>query len=180
MLAKIRHFVPLNILRTIYFSIFSSMLTYGSLIWGQHKNVGTQRIMKLQNKSVRIINFANYYENSDKFYKNSRILKINDNITLQNFLYVHDSLNGALPKALNDKFTYIINQHDHNTRNSHQHHVKTPKINTQAYGINSISFQSSRTWNFFQNKFSDMKLHTKSRNFCKKIITNYFLSTYEN
>ena len=179
MLAKIRHFVPLNILRTIYFSIFSSMLTYGSQIWGQHKNIGTQRIIKLQDKSIRIINFANYHEKTDKLYKSSHILKISDNITLQNFLYVHDSLNGNLPKALNDKFIYINSQHNHNTRISYQHHVKIPKVNTQAYGINSISFQSSHAWNFFQNKFSDIKLHTRSRYFCKKIITNYFLNTCE-
>ena len=96
-------------------------------------------------------------------------------------LYVHDSLKGNLPKALNiyNKFIYINNQHNYNTRISHRHHVKIPKVNTQAYGINSISFQSSHAWNFFQTKSSDIKLRTRSRYFCKKIITNYFLNTYE-
>ena len=179
MLAKIRHFVPFNILRTIYFSIFSSMLTYGSIIWGQHKNIGIQRIMKLQDKSIRIINFSNYHETTGKLYKNSQILKLCDNITLQNFLHVHDSLNGNLPKALNNKFIYINNQHNYNTRISSQLQVKIPKVNTNAYGINCISFKSSHAWNFFQNKFSNMKLHKRSRYFCKKFITNYFLMTYE-
>ena len=178
MLAKIRHFVPENILRTIYFSIFSSMLTYGSLIWGQHKNLGIQRIMKLQDKSIRIINFSNYQDNTCKIYKSSQILKLRDNIILQNFLYVHDSLNGKLPRALNNNFVYINDQHDYNTRIACQFQVKTPKVNTQAYGINSISFQSTHTWNFFQNKFPGKKLHRSPRFFCKKLITNYFLNTY--
>ena len=69
MLKKIRHYVPINILRTIYFSIFSSMLTFGSQIWGQQKNIGTQRILKLQDKAIRIINFSNYHETTGKLYK---------------------------------------------------------------------------------------------------------------
>ena len=38
MLAKIRHFVDKSTLRNIYFSIFSSILTYGCQIWGQHQS----------------------------------------------------------------------------------------------------------------------------------------------
>ena len=179
MLAKIRHFVPLNILRTIYFSIFSSLLTFGSQIWGQQKNIGTQRLLKLQDKAIRLINFSDYHEPTGKLYQKSQILKINDNIMLQNFLYVHDSLNCILPKALNNRFVFIMDQHNYNTRMSSQYQVKVPKVKTKAYGINSISFRSSHAWNFFQNKFSDMKLHNTSRVFCKKVITNYFLKTYE-
>ena len=35
LLAKIRHLVSKNLLRTIYFAIFDSHLRYGCHIWGQ-------------------------------------------------------------------------------------------------------------------------------------------------
>ena len=38
MLAKIRHYVTKDTLCSIYFGIFSSILTYGSQIWGQIKS----------------------------------------------------------------------------------------------------------------------------------------------
>ena len=38
MLCKIRHFVKYDTLCMIYYGIFSSILMYGSQIWGQHNN----------------------------------------------------------------------------------------------------------------------------------------------
>ena len=38
MITKIRHYVTKDTLRSIYFGIFSSILTYGSQIWGQIKS----------------------------------------------------------------------------------------------------------------------------------------------
>ena len=40
-LAKSRHYVPPKKLQDIYHAIFSSHLTYGSQIWGQSSNMGS-------------------------------------------------------------------------------------------------------------------------------------------
>merc|ERR1711890_185260 len=39
MLSKIRHYVKHETLLMIYYGIFSSILTYGSIIWGQTNSV---------------------------------------------------------------------------------------------------------------------------------------------
>ena len=57
MLSKIRHYVPDNTLQTIY-GIFASILTYGTQIWGKFENKNIYCIIKLQDKTIRIINFA--------------------------------------------------------------------------------------------------------------------------
>ena len=101
MLMKIRHFVSPNTLRSIYFGIFHSLLTYGGQIWGQIKNKHFHRLEMLQNKAIRIINFAAYRASVNPLYKNSKILKLSDVINLQNFLLVRDDLKGELPSALN-------------------------------------------------------------------------------
>ena len=107
MLTKIRHCVPPNTLRAIYFGIFSSILTYGSQIWGQYLNIHIQRLLKLQDKAVRIINFAKYHQPTDDLYKKSNILKLRDNIILNNIMYVHDSLKCILPSVLNNNFILV-------------------------------------------------------------------------
>ena len=49
MLCKARHYIPSEDLKTLYYAIFSSHLTYGCQIWGQLTNSFNQSIFKLQN-----------------------------------------------------------------------------------------------------------------------------------
>ena len=185
MLAKIRHFTMDNI-KNIYFGIFSSLLNYGAQVWGQHHNTHIKRIIKLQDKAIRIINFANFREPTSNLYKKSEILKFKDNISLNNFLYVHNSLNRRLPTALQDKFVYLRNSHLHTTRKSTYQCVKLPSSRTIDYGIKSITGQSARAWNYLQinnyqqlNCISDDKiLYLHSRSICKKKLKQYFLDSY--
>ena len=90
MLMKVRHFVSNDTLRSIYFAIFHSLLTYGVQVWGQIKNKHFHRLELLQNKAIRIINFATFKASVNPLYKNSNVLKLADIVNLQNFLFVRD------------------------------------------------------------------------------------------
>ena len=70
MLSKIRHYVNLETLRSIYFAIFSSHLLYGSIVWAQNSDSqNVRRISRLQNRALRIINFAKYRDHADPSFK---------------------------------------------------------------------------------------------------------------
>ena len=178
LLAKVRHYVKDDVLRNIYFGIFSSLLNYASAIWGQYENTNIKRIIKLQNKAVRIINFADFREPTSKLYQKSKILKFGDNIKINNYLYVKDSLNRQIPYSLQNDFTYIHDAHDQHTRNSVNQCVQLPKSRTLVHGIHSIKGQSARAWNHLQITHSKDKLHLLSRNSCKKKLTTYFIESY--
>ena len=60
MLCKIRYFVNHHTLRMIYFGIFSSIMTYGSLIWGQYNRI-VDNLQTIQNKALRIMNFQPFF-----------------------------------------------------------------------------------------------------------------------
>ena len=177
MLAKIRHFTVEN-LRNIYFGIFSSLLNYAAQIWGQRPNKHIKRIMKLQDRAIRIINFANYREPTSKLYQKSEILKFKDNITLNNYIYAHDSLHRHLPTALLDKFVYLDDSHHHFTRNSVLKCVKLPNSRTLIYGLDSITGKSARAWNYLQINCASDNLHLHSRKACKKIVKQFYLDSY--
>ena len=91
LLSKVRHYTPKFLLKTIYCSFCNSHLIYASQIWGQIKTKLFQEVVKLQNKSIRIINFLPLNSsNINKTYNDFKILKLPDFISLQSRLFVKD------------------------------------------------------------------------------------------
>ena len=94
MLMKICHFVQEKELRSIYFALFSTHLSYGCQIRGQTKNINSEKILKPQNRAQRIIDFTDFQEDVNPIYKSNKVLK--DQIKIQNCLFVFDYCNDLL------------------------------------------------------------------------------------
>ena len=82
MLAKARHYVPLNELKNVYQAIFSSHLIYGCQIWSQKLLSVTDKISILQKNAVRIMTYSDFNAHSEPLFKQLDILKFKDNIVL--------------------------------------------------------------------------------------------------
>ena len=154
------------------------MLTYCSQIWGQPKNQHVSRIIRLQNRALRIINFADYRSPKEILYRQTNILKFADNIQVSNFLFVHDCLNGNIPSCLENTFAKQNNIHSYMTKASIQNQVTLPRSRTEQYGIQSITFQSATTWNKYMQEFSNKNMINKSKSFCKRILTKNLFENY--
>ena len=179
MLSKIRHYVNAETLKSIYFAIFASHLSYGSIIWAQNSsNQNVKRILRLQKRALRIISFANYRDHADPLYKNLNILKFTDNVKLRNILLVYDSLNSKLPSILNNMFTYSKSVHNHNTRSSSKLKLKLPEVNTTTHGLNSIKYQSISVWNKLIDEYPTINLQELKRSKLKRILLHYFSNKY--
>ena len=92
LLFKMRKYISLKILRSIYFAIFDSYLSYCYLVWAQNFST-IQQIFVLQKKAVRIINFQPRNSHTSPKFKQNSILKFQDEICLENILFVSKSLN---------------------------------------------------------------------------------------
>ena len=179
MLSKVRHYVSKEELKSIYHAIFSSHMVYGCQIWGQNRNFYVEKIYKLQNKALRIINFSNFHADVNPLYINNSTLKLQDYTKLQNCLFVHDYLNGKLPHCFKDyyfKLNYIY--FNVKTRNSTLGCLFVPSKNTTIYGLNSITQNSIRTWNALTKEMKT-DLAGLSRHNAKSLITNYFIGKYQ-
>ena len=179
MLSKVRHYIEPKTILSIYYAIFSSIMNYGSIIWGQNSNTHIKRIETIQNKAIRIINFKPYNTPSNHLYKESKILKFTDGIKLKNFLLVVDNVNNNLPFALQNSFTPAKDIHNYRTRATTFYKMSLPKINKVTYGEYSISYQATKFWNSMVTKFPEEKLHLKSKPFCKTFIICKLLELYE-
>ena len=138
MLCKARHYVDEINLKALYHAIFSSHLVYGSQIWGQTINVHNKRIFKLQNRAMRIISFSNFSTDSNHMYVYHRIIKLNDLVTMQNCLFVHDSLKRILPKCFEGYFKPLKYLHN-NTRSSKMGSLFVPRYFSTQYGLKSLT-----------------------------------------
>ena len=91
LLFKIRKYISPKILRSIYFAIFDSHLSYCCLAWVQNFS-SIKRILILQKKAVRIINFQPRKSHTSPLFKQNFILKFQEKICLENILFVSKSL----------------------------------------------------------------------------------------
>ena len=97
---KIRKYVSLKILRSIYFAVFDSYLSYCCIVWVQNFST-IQRVLILQKKAVRIINFQLRNFHTSPLFKQNSIIKFQDKIFLENISFVSKSLNNLSPSTFN-------------------------------------------------------------------------------
>ena len=177
MLAKVRHYISKDDLKSLYFAIFSSHLTYGSQIWGQVINSFNQRIFKLQNRALRIITFSDLRADSAPLYRDLKILKLDDHISLQNCLFVHDALHKISPVCFHDYFTYTSEVHTFSTKSVTYGNLFVKHSGTIRYGINSIINKCVHNWNIL-SRILKLDFFTISRFSFRSVIHKHYIECY--
>ena len=180
MLSRIRHFVPKETLHNIYHAIFSSILNYGSIVWGQKSNNSVQRIEKLQNRALRVLNFAQFQAHSMPLYQNSKIIKFLDTVKMKNLCLIHDYFNKMMPLVLREWFEFTPSEdlHQYPSTGANLFKLKVPKIKSVTYGEYSIAFQSIKNWNNFVINFPEINFKSITKSKLKDIIFDHFLNSY--
>ena len=177
LLFKMRKYVSLKILRSIYFAIFDSYLSYCCLVWAQNCST-IQRIKILQKKVIRIINFQlrNFYT-SPPFKQNS-ILKFQDKICLKSILFISKSLNNLSPSVFNKWFTFSTDQHNYETSSSTHGNLINFLYKTKRYGKYSVTESAVESWNKIQKQIKDLLLRDLSPDKIKTIVSDLYLKSY--
>ena len=176
MLSKIRYYVNEETLRMVYFGIFSSIFSYGSLIWGQHNSI-SKKLQVFQNKALRIMHFQPPRTSASPLLKLSNILNFKDIINLQNFLYAHDSLKDNLPTALRGKMNFLDHSHETRLLTGNAQLAKA-RSNTVIYGSRCIKNRSIDVWNSINRNYQNVRFLEKSRAVCKTLMKKLLLSQY--
>ena len=119
MIKQVKHFLPTESLKTLYYSMIHPYITYGILAWGNARKSEVNRTYLLQKRAMRIINKSSYNSHTDPLFKKSSILKLEDQYIYQAILFMHDYEMRKLPDAFTDLFTYNYeNQVNRETRQS--------------------------------------------------------------
>ena len=175
---KMRKYVSFKILKSIYFAIFDSYLSYCCLVWAQNRST-IQRILILQKKAVRIINFQPRNSHTSLLFKLNLKLKFQDKICLENVLFVSKSLYNLTPTVFRTWFSFSSDQHNYETSSSTQGNLTKLFYKTNRYGKYSITVSAVESWNKIQKQLKDVLLKDLSPRKIKTIVSNFYFQSYE-
>ena len=71
---RLKHFLPTNILRTLYCSMIQSHLNYAILVWGHDHS----RLNKIEKRAVRVIAASKYNAHTNPIFNKLKLLKAHD------------------------------------------------------------------------------------------------------
>ena len=133
MLGKSCHYVNEATIKSIYYAIFHSHLSYVCTAWGQNLN-SKHRINLLQKKTLQIISFAQYDAHTLPIFAKLNIINFSDLISLCN---VCSSINIFLVRLLQFFHIFILasSTYGQNTRFASHGLLIKPRCNTSKYGI---------------------------------------------
>ena len=128
---KIRNYVNMKTLGNIYYAIFDSHVTYSCIAWAQNINT-VNRLIILQKKALRIMNFKYQLFHSSPLFSENNISKFIDKITLENILFGNNKLNRQVSPIFYDWFTFLGDLHRYKTCWSVTDHLNIPTFGTQS------------------------------------------------
>ena len=174
---KMRRYVSLKILTSIYFAIFDFYLSYYCLVWAQNCST-IQRIIILQKKAIRIINLQPRNFHTSPLFKQNSTLKFQDKICLENILFISKSLNNLSPLVFSTWLIFSSDQHNYETSSSTQGNLTKPFYKTNRYGKYSMAVSAVELWNKIQKQLKSMLLKDLSPNKINTVASNFYLKSY--
>ena len=96
----------------------------------------------MQNKALRILNFKNPSQQIEQIYKESKIFKLKDIVTISNLEPVYDQVNKILSRFLEKNFINKTKQHLYNTRETS---LDVPQVKATTYDSNLFTLHAIRT-----------------------------------
>jgi hypothetical protein len=172
-LTRLKHSLPMNILLTIYSSLFLPHISYAITAWGNCSTKDFKRLSILQKKAIRIISKSRYNSHTQPLFKVTKMLTIED-------LYRLDCCKILFKVRQNILKPYFINAlrpnyavHTYNTRQTNDIFQQNVTMSIQSQLLNH---KISTAWN-------KLPISLKSDNFTSihsftRALKTYFLSMY--
>ena len=150
---KLRHYIPLNTLRIVYFSLVQSHLQYSLINWGRANNVTLHPLEIMQNKIIRASLFCHKRTLIGNLYVNFHVLKLSDLIKLEYVKFMYRFENNLLPVSFKKYFTNLDCIHAYDTRSKQKSKYFLPRYRTN-YGKKSLQYFGIKLWSEFLKKLN--------------------------
>ena len=157
-IARLRHCIPFSTLQNLYRSLIFPYLSYGLVVWGQAAKTHLEKLLILQKRAVRLMNFANYSDHAIPLFFSSDILPLpmlHYKLLSILMLDVHNKL---VPSNLLELFTSTRDVHHYNTRSSSSDNffINYSRLNHHK---NSFSFLGAKVWNSLPKSLRQLTKH---------------------
>ena len=168
---RIKHFVPPQILFSLYDTLVMSYLNYGLLAWGNCTSSNINRLLRLQKRALRIINSTEFNAHTDPLFFKHRTLKIKDIYHHQLGCFMYQSICNTLPSSINSIFTRNFDIHSYFTRQALHFHLPLTRT---SFAQKTIKYEGPKLWNSLNESLrSSTNLLTFKRVY-KSILLNVY------
>ena len=113
---KLRHYVPLDTLISIYYALFYPFLTYDIVVWGATYENLLKPVLTAQKKVIRAMTFSEPTAHSSPLFSDLKILKLGNIYQLFISSFVFECYNDIAPAHFRFFFRPISSIHSYNTR----------------------------------------------------------------
>ena len=170
-LSKLKHFLPMYIMNTLYYSLILSHLHYCTLLWANTYNTCLNKLRILQKKAVRIITESHYLAHTDPLFSKLKLLKLDDLYKHQLGIYMYKSTKGLLPDSMSSMVIPIHNVHNHNLRNQNGYYIHHVRTNCRKF---TIHYTGPTFWNTLPLQLRE----AVSENQFKRKLKDFLVSKY--
>ena len=170
-LFKLKQYLPLKALITIYNTILLPHITYCNIVWGSYISKNNS-ILLLQKKAIRLCAGSGFLDHTDPLFYRFHTLKIDDIHALQIALFMYRYHSHQLPNTFDNMFYLNSELHNYPTRISFNVHLINP---ITALAHKSIKHTGPDIWN-------SIPLHIRSQSTINRFKVEYkkgILSNYE-
>lgn len=171
MLNKLKHFLPMYIMRTIYCSLILSHLQYCTLLWENSYCTNLNKLRILQKKAIRIITNSHYIAHTDPLFSKLKLLKLDDLYKHQLGIFMYKAANNKLPDSMSSMLTRIQNIHKHNLRNQNSYYIQNIRTNSRKCTIN---YSGPVFWNALPSKLKQLVSINQFKNKLKELLLSKY------
>ena len=171
-LSKLRYYVHLDILISLYYSFIYPFLTYGLVVWGNTYLTSINPLFILQKRAVRTMTFCKFDEHSSPLFKQTNILKLSDLIKFQISIFMYKFHKNQLPAVFDSYFLSISKVHNYSTRLSSTHAYALPKARTNC-GKFRTKFIGAKVWNALDADLKTLSFRTFKARLKENFTLNY-------
>jgi hypothetical protein len=128
-ISKTKNFLPKPALKSLYYALIHSHLTYCPIITSCATAKNIKKISQLQKKAIRIISGKQYHAHTNPIFKELRILPYTSHIRYAKLLFMHSVVNKYSPKSFYNTWQTNMNREPtHNLRNQDDIPLPHPRI----------------------------------------------------
>ena len=149
LLYKMKNLCSKSVLRSLYYSLFNSHLSYGLAVWGNASLSHINKIRTLQKRALVAISSEPNGNNADinHIHYDLRILNFDHQLQSQLSSLMWDYDHDTLPRCLKTHFKRANLVHNYNTRSAAKGNLYYSKVNTTKHGMKSFKYQGIKILN---------------------------------
>ena len=123
-----KNFLPMQIRKTLYYSLFESHLNFGNLLWGCANKKSINKIENLQKKCIRNVALKNFRAHTEPIFKNLGILKFTDKLSYCRSVFMHQYRHGKLPPSFTGIFRDTTMSDKVQSRHNDYNYLNEPAV----------------------------------------------------